>query len=64
MDMVHQTPAENRKYAEECERIARNGPLEHREILLKIANAWRQYAASAEKEREDHPGRRFVGVQD
>ncbi len=48
-----QTPEEYRKYAEECERIARNGPPEHRETLLKIANAWRQYAASAEKGKED-----------
>jgi hypothetical protein len=47
-----QTPEEYRKYAEECERIARNGPLEHREILLKIANAWRQCAA---KGKEDQP---------
>jgi hypothetical protein len=50
-----QTPEEYRKYAEECERIARNGPPEHRETLLKIANAWRQYAASAEKGKEDQP---------
>jgi hypothetical protein len=50
-----QTPEEYRKYAEECERIARNGPPEHQEILLKIANAWRQYAANAEKEKKDQP---------
>ncbi len=48
-----QTREEYRKYAEECERIARNGPPEHRETLLKIANAWRRYAASAEKGKED-----------
>jgi hypothetical protein len=50
-----QTPEEYRKYAEECERIASSGPPEHRETLLKIARAWRECAASAERRNSDQP---------
>jgi hypothetical protein len=50
-----QTPDEYRKYAEECERIARNGPQEHQETLLKIARAWRECAENAEKRSKEMP---------
>ncbi len=36
-----QSSQEYRHYAEECERIAREGPPEHKETLLAIAQAWR-----------------------
>ena len=42
------SPTEYRRYAEECERLAREGPPEHREVLLAIAKAWRDYALRAE----------------
>jgi hypothetical protein len=44
-----QSPAEYRKYAEECERIAREGAAEHRPALLEIAKAWRACAEEAER---------------
>jgi hypothetical protein len=50
-----QNPKDYRRYAEECERIARNGSPEHREILLKIAGAWRECALNAEKKNSDQP---------
>jgi hypothetical protein len=50
-----QTPEEYRRYAEECERMARDGPPENRESLLKIASAWRECADSAEKKIKDEP---------
>src|SRR4051812_46333604 len=56
MDNVRcRPPEEYRKYAEECERIARRGPPEHKETLLKIAKAWRECAASAEKKSTGEP---------
>ena len=33
-------PADYRKYAEECEQLARKMP-EHGEVLLEMAKAWR-----------------------
>jgi hypothetical protein len=42
-----QKPSEYLKYAEDCERMAKSGPVENRETLLKIAEAWRQCAAEA-----------------
>jgi hypothetical protein len=48
-------PAEQyRKYAEECEQMARQMPL-HAASLQKIAQAWREVAAAAE-EREESKG--------
>jgi hypothetical protein len=44
-----QTPAEYRKYAEECERIARESPPEHRAALRTIAKAWQVCAEEAER---------------
>jgi hypothetical protein len=39
------------EYAEECERLARNGPEAHREALLEIAKAWRRLAAKENPEK-------------
>jgi hypothetical protein len=50
-----QNPKDYRRYAEECERIARNGSPEHWEILLKVAGAWRECALNAEKKNSDQP---------
>jgi hypothetical protein len=44
------TPDEFRKYAEECERIAREAPEKNRKALLEIAEAWRQCAVEAERQ--------------
>ena len=43
------TPEEYRKYAEECERIARSVSPENRRILLNIARAWRERADHARR---------------
>lgn len=43
-----QSPAKYREYAEQCERIARSVPEEHRKVLLEIAKAWRGCAEEAE----------------
>jgi hypothetical protein len=50
------SPDEYRKYATECERIAKEGPKKHRQALLEIAKAWRQCADEAE--RQTTQGRR------
>jgi transcriptional regulator of acetoin/glycerol metabolism len=47
------TPAECRKYAEDCERIAREGPAQNTAVMLAIANAWRRCAE--ELERQENP---------
>jgi hypothetical protein len=47
------TPEEYRKYAEECERIARSVSPENRRILLNIARAWRERGDHAEKKIKD-----------
>ena len=49
------TSEEYRKYAEECERIARSVSPENRRILLNIARAWRERADDAEKQLKDLP---------
>ncbi len=46
------SPEDYRKYAKECERIARDGPEENRRALLEIAAAWRQCAEEAERQAE------------
>jgi len=43
------------RYAEECERIAREGPPEHKETLLGIAKAWRRQARLAAAENTAKP---------
>jgi hypothetical protein len=45
-----QSPSRYRQYAEECERIAREGAPQHRAVLLEIAAAWRTCAEDAERE--------------
>ena len=45
-----QSPAQYRRYAQECERIARDGAHQHRAILLDIAKAWRACAEEAERQ--------------
>jgi hypothetical protein len=49
------TPEEYRKYAEECERIARGVSPENRRILLNIAHPWRERADDAEEKIKDSP---------
>jgi hypothetical protein len=50
---IMQGETKYRKYAEECERIARESKPEHRAALLAIARAWRMCAETAEqKERQ------------
>ena len=51
------SPEEYRKYAGECERIAREGPEENRRVLLEIAAAWRQCAEEAERKAAKGYGR-------
>jgi hypothetical protein len=43
-------PATFRKYAQECQRLARLMPAEHQAALLQIAEAWNQCAEEAERE--------------
>jgi hypothetical protein len=50
-----QGPKEYWWYAEECERLARDGPTEHKETLLGIAKAWRKCARLAEAEGTAKP---------
>jgi hypothetical protein len=45
-----QSPSRYRQYAEECERIARDGAPQHRAVLLEIAQAWRTCAEEAERQ--------------
>jgi hypothetical protein len=49
---VMQSPAQYRKYAEECERIARDGPAKTRDALLEIAKAWRDCADEMEQRQK------------
>ena len=49
------TAEDYRKYAEECERIARSVSPENRRILLNIARAWRERADEVEKKLKEHP---------
>jgi hypothetical protein len=44
-------PKEYWRYAEECERMAQEGPAEYKETLLGIAKAWRRCARLAEAEK-------------
>jgi transcriptional regulator of acetoin/glycerol metabolism len=47
------TSAECRKYADECERIAREGAAQNTAVMFAIANAWRRCAQ--ELERQENP---------
>ena len=63
-------PVKFRRYAEECRRLAKMMPLEHRGTLMKIAEAWIECAQEAERDvsktnlgepSEDSPSRSFFG---
>jgi hypothetical protein len=43
------------RYAEECGRMARDGPPEHKDTFLGIAEAWRRCALLAEAENTAKP---------
>ena len=43
------SPEQYRKYAEECERMARDAKPEEQAILLHIAKAWRRCADEIER---------------
>jgi hypothetical protein len=43
-----QNPAQYRKYAEECRRLAQFGSREHRAKLLEMADAWTRCAEELE----------------
>ena len=58
-----QNPAQYRKYAEECERLAQQLPPEHKDALLTIARAWRICADEAER-REKADAVRPKGVDE
>jgi hypothetical protein len=47
-----QSPEQYRKYAEDCERIAREGSSHNRAALLEIARAWRACAEEVEQREE------------
>jgi hypothetical protein len=49
------TAEDYRKYAEECERIARSVSPENRRSLLNIAGAWRERADDVEKKIKEQP---------
>jgi hypothetical protein len=42
-------PATYRRYADECRRLAKTMPEEHRRTLLEIAAAWTRLAQEAER---------------
>jgi len=46
-----ESAAQYRRYAEECERMARAGAPEQRELLLAIAKAWRGCALRADNKK-------------
>jgi hypothetical protein len=47
-----QKPQTFRKYAEECRRLARSLPAEHRATLLMIADAWTACAEEEERKQK------------
>jgi len=55
-----QNPAQYRKYAEECRRLAQLGSREHRATLLEMAEAWTRCADELE-EAERAGGRNEPG---
>jgi len=54
-----QNPAEYRRYAEECKRLAQHGLPEHKATLLQIAGAW--IACADEIERKGKSGKDKAG---
>jgi len=48
-----QDPAQFRKYAEECRRLARTMPAEQKDALLKIAQAWIECAEDIERQQKN-----------
>ena len=54
-----QSPAEYRRYAEECKRLAQQALPEHRATLLEIAKAW--IACAEEVERTGKKGKDKAG---
>ena len=48
-DRAMQNPAQYRKYAEECRRLAQLGSLEHKTALLDMAEAWTKCAEELEE---------------
>ena len=47
-----ETPAQYRKYAEECERLAKQAKAaHHRKVLEEMAQVWRQLADRADEKR-------------
>jgi phytoene/squalene synthetase len=49
-----------RQYAEECRRLARTMPEEHRPALLKIAAAWTKLADESEQQTRSGGGKNRV----
>jgi len=47
-----ETPDDYLRYAEACERIARNSSGEDRETLLRMARAWRKCAEEARQKEK------------
>jgi hypothetical protein len=56
-----QNPSDYRKYAEECERMAKEGPQARRAALLKIAEAWRNCALEIERGEKETRERKANG---
>lgn len=54
-----QNPAEYRRYAEECKRLAQQALPEHKATLLEIAKAW--IACAEEVERTGKGGKDMAG---
>lgn len=54
-----QNPAEYRRYAEECKRLAQQASAEHKATLLEIAKAW--IACAEEVERSAKGGKDMAG---
>ena len=51
-----QTATEYRRFAEECERLAREAKAErHREILMEMADVWRKLAEESERRDAKKP---------
>jgi hypothetical protein len=50
-------PATYRRYAEECQRLAKTMPEENRRMLLEIADAWLLLAQEAERKKPPAGGR-------
>jgi hypothetical protein len=51
-----QTATEYRRFAEECERLARDAKAErHRKILMEMADVWRKLAEASERRDAKKP---------